>query len=87
MPEEGSSAPDRASLRCARSWVRPDERSWNTASYFRTYCDVALTSDRDAVAESMLPVLLDLKAQIGEWRQALIALTRSQSGIWRRPAL
>jgi hypothetical protein len=56
------------------------------ASYFRTYCDVALASDRDAVAESMLPVLLDLKAQVGEWRQALIALTRSQSGIWRRPA-
>jgi hypothetical protein len=56
------------------------------ASYFRTYCGVAFTSDRDAVAESMLPVLLDLKAQIGEWRQALIALTRSQSGIWRRPA-
>jgi hypothetical protein len=35
----------------------------------------------------MLPVLLDLKAQIGEWRQALIALTGSQSGIWRRPLL
>lgn len=57
------------------------------ASYFRTYCDVALASDRDAIAQSMLPVLLDLKAQVSEWRQALIALTRSQSGIWRRPAL
>jgi hypothetical protein len=57
------------------------------ASYFRTYCDVALASDRDAIAQSMLPVLLDLKAQIGEWRQALISLTRSQSGIWRRPIL
>lgn len=57
------------------------------ASYFRIYCDAALVSERDAVAQSMLPVLLDLKAQIGEWRQALIALTRSQSGIWRRPAL
>jgi hypothetical protein len=57
------------------------------ASYFRTYCDVTLSSERDAVAQSMLPVLLDLKAQIGEWRQALISLTRSQSGIWRRPSI
>jgi hypothetical protein len=56
------------------------------ASYFRTYCEVALASDRDAVAQSMQLVLFDLKAQIGEWRQALIALTRSQSGVWRRPA-
>ncbi len=56
------------------------------ASYFRTYCEVTLASDRDAVAQSMQPVLFDLKAQICEWRQALIALTRSQSGIWRRPA-
>jgi hypothetical protein len=51
------------------------------------YCDVALASDRDAVAHSMAPVLVDLKAQIGDWRQALLALTRSQSGIWRRPTL
>jgi hypothetical protein len=57
------------------------------ASYFRTYCNVTLAMDRNAVAKSMLPVLLDLKAQLGEWRQALIALTRSQSGVWRRPAL
>jgi hypothetical protein len=55
------------------------------ASYFRTYCNVALTSDRDPVSISMLPVLYDLKVQVGEWRQALIALTDSQSGIWRRP--
>ena len=57
------------------------------AGYFRTYCDVALAEDRNSVTTSMLPVLLDLKAQIGEWRQALLALTRSQSGVWRRPAL
>jgi hypothetical protein len=55
------------------------------ASYFRTYCEVALASDRDAVTQSMQPVLFDLKAQVGEWRQALIALTGSQSGVWRRP--
>src|SRR5687767_2652691 len=55
------------------------------ASYFRTYCEVALASTRDAVTQSTQPVLFDLKAQVGEWRQALIALTGSQSGVWRRP--
>lgn len=57
------------------------------ASYFRTYCSVTLASDDNAVEKSMLPVLVDLKGQIGEWRKALIALTHSQSGIWRRPML
>ena len=55
------------------------------ASYFRTYCSAVLASEDDAVAKSMLPVVVELKAQIGEWRKALIALTHSQSGIWRRP--
>jgi hypothetical protein len=54
------------------------------ASYFRTYCDVTLASD-DNVAKSMLPLLVDLKGQIGQWRKALLALTQSQSGTWRRP--
>ena len=57
------------------------------ASYFRTYCSAVLASEDDAVAKSMLPVVVELKAQIGEWRKALIALTHSQSGIWRRPIL
>jgi hypothetical protein len=57
------------------------------ASYFRTYCNTELASSHDALAKSMLPVLVDLKAQIGEWRKALIALTHSQSGVWRRPML
>jgi len=30
-------------------------------------------------------VLVELKAQIGEWRKALNALTHSHSGVWRRP--
>lgn len=57
------------------------------ATYFRTYCEVALANERDAVAQSMQHLLFDLKAQVGEWRQALNTLTRSQSGIWRRPTL
>jgi hypothetical protein len=55
------------------------------ASYFRTYCGTALASIDNAVAQSMLPVVVELKAQIGEWRKALVALTHSQSGVWRRP--
>jgi hypothetical protein len=46
-----------------------------------------LASDNNALAKSMLPVLVDLKTQIGEYRKALVALTHSQSGIWRRPIL
>jgi hypothetical protein len=55
------------------------------ASYFRTYCSGVLATDDNPVEKSMLAVVVDLKAQIGEWRKALIALTQSQSGIWRRP--
>jgi hypothetical protein len=57
------------------------------ASYFRTYCSAVLASDGDLVTQSMLPVLLDLKGQIAGWHKALIALTQSQSGIWRRPTI
>ena len=57
------------------------------ASYFRTYCSTMLEGDDKMVARSMMPVLLDLKGQIGEWRRALIGLTHSQSGVWRRPKL
>lgn len=55
------------------------------ASYFRTYCDVSLARDDDMLAKSMRPILISMKDQIGDWRKALIALTQSQSGIWRRP--
>ena len=55
------------------------------ASYFRTYCNTVLAGDGNAIAQSMLPVLAELKKQIGEWRKSLVALTNSQSGVWRRP--
>lgn len=57
------------------------------ASYFRTYCNLQFMRDDNEIAQSMRPVLVELKSQIGEWRKALIALTQSQSGIWRRPIL
>jgi len=30
----------------------------------------------------LLPVM---KVDVSEWRRALLALTQSQSGVWRRP--
>ena len=57
------------------------------ASYFRTYCNSMFAADDNALAKSMLPVLVDLKKQLSEWRRALVALTHSQSGVWRRPTL
>jgi hypothetical protein len=57
------------------------------ASYFRNYCNAVLATDDNVLANTMLPVLVDLKKQISEWRRALIALTHSQSGVWRRPIL
>jgi hypothetical protein len=55
------------------------------ASYFRAYCNTLLASEDNALAKSMQAMLVELKAQIGEWRKALNALTHSHSGIWRRP--
>lgn len=57
------------------------------ASYFRAYCSAALVSNDDGVAKSILPVVVEFKALIGEWREALVALTHSQSGVWRRPKI
>jgi hypothetical protein len=57
------------------------------ASYFRTYCSLTLTHGDDELEQSIVPLLIELKGQVGEWRKALIALTHSQSGIWRGPML
>lgn len=51
--------------------------------YFYAHCD-QIISDPDAFA---LPADLinSMKNRVGEWRKALLALTQSQSGTWRRP--
>jgi hypothetical protein len=51
--------------------------------YFYAHCD-QIVADHKALA---LPVemLSDLKDRVNEWRKALLALTQSQSGTWRRP--
>lgn len=51
--------------------------------YFYVHCD-QIVSDPNAFA---LPVEMvnSMKNRVGEWRKALLALTQSQSGTWRRP--
>jgi hypothetical protein len=56
------------------------------AEYFRVFCDSALLSDNDPRAAYVRPLVLPLKRQVNEWRSALLALTQSNSGIWRRPS-
>jgi len=57
------------------------------AEYFRAFCDSALLSDNDPMAAYVRPLVLPLKRQVNEYRTALLALTQSTSGIWRRPPL
>ena len=55
--------------------------------YFCSYCDFVLMPPEDPIAATTQMLLGPMKAQITQWRQALLALTESQSGIWRRPKL
>lgn len=57
------------------------------ANYFRAYCESALLSSDDPMAACVRPLVMPLKQQVHEWRCALLALTQSNSGIWRRPTL
>jgi hypothetical protein len=51
--------------------------------YFYAHCDQVIAGgSRLSVPAEMLG---DLKNRVGEWRKALLALTQSQSGTWRRP--
>lgn len=51
--------------------------------YFYAHCDqiVSATSGLSLPAEVLTP----MKNRVSEWRKALLALTHSQSGTWRRP--
>lgn len=57
------------------------------ADYFRLYCDVIIAPAGDARAASMQPLLALLKRQVCAWRNALLALAHSSSGVWRAPVL
>jgi len=51
--------------------------------YFFAHCD-QIVADADTIS---LPIdmLTGMKNRVSEWRRALLALTQSQSGTWRRP--
>lgn len=53
--------------------------------YFYAHCDqiIAATTGLSVPAE----MLAEMKNRVCEWRNALLALTHSQSGTWRRPKL
>ncbi|MET0988267.1 MAG: hypothetical protein ABW034_22940 [Steroidobacteraceae bacterium] len=51
--------------------------------YFYAYCD-QIVADGTVLSVPM-EMLGDMKNRVSEWRKALLALTHSQSGTWRRP--
>jgi len=55
------------------------------AQYFRGYCDLVVIPANDPRRASLQALLPVMKMDISEWRRALLALTQSQSGVWRRP--
>lgn len=53
--------------------------------YFYAHCDqIIAAASGFSVPAGMLS---DMKNRVNEWRKALLALTHSQSGTWRRPKL
>ena len=53
--------------------------------YFFAHCDQIIAASQGlSVPAEMLG---DMKNRVSEWRKALLALTQSQSGIWRRPRM
>lgn len=53
--------------------------------YFHAHCDqIAADPDAFGIPPDVLTVL---KNRVSEWRKALLALSHSQSGTWRRPKL
>jgi hypothetical protein len=53
--------------------------------YFRTYCDQVLMTPDHPGFDTTTALLAPMKEQVREWRNALLALTQSHSGTWRRP--
>jgi hypothetical protein len=51
--------------------------------YFRAHCDRIIANPARLSAPAQ--IISSMKERVGEWRAALLALTHSQSGTWRRP--
>ncbi len=54
------------------------------SEYFRVHCNLVANPDSNA-SIVLAPMLGTLRRQVADWRQALIALAHSRSGIWRTP--
>ena len=51
--------------------------------YFHAHCDQIVAAWKGLSVPAAM--LTDMKNRVGDWRRALLALTQSQSGTWRRP--
>ena len=51
--------------------------------YFYAHCDQIVASSSTLALPA--DMLAGMKHRVSEWRKALLALTQSQSGTWRRP--
>jgi len=51
--------------------------------YFNAHCDQIVAESKGLSVPAAM--LSDMKNRVSEWRRALLALTQSQSGTWRRP--
>lgn len=54
------------------------------SEYFRVHCNLIANPDSQT-SLYLAPMLGSLKRQVADWRQALVALAHSRSGIWRTP--
>jgi hypothetical protein len=52
--------------------------------YFRAYCDFVIGSQRGQGGH-LATLLMPLKREVCDWREALLALAHSRSGVWRTP--
>jgi hypothetical protein len=52
-------------------------------AYFQAHCDRVIANPARLSAPPQL--ISSMKDRVGQWRAALLALTHSQSGTWRRP--
>jgi len=54
--------------------------------YFRAYCDFVVGEHAAKGGGHLSTLLMPLKRDVSNWREALFALAHSRSGIWRTPA-
>ena len=55
------------------------------AEYFRAYCELIVLPEHESMRAVQQSLLMTMKIEVTEWRRALLTLSHSQSGTWRRP--